>query len=52
MKLECVESIHVAQDRDRWEGGFCWYGNEHSGSVKGGEFLEYLSVLENYSAPR
>jgi hypothetical protein len=25
--------------------GFCKHDNEPSGSVKGGEFLEYLSLL-------
>jgi hypothetical protein len=31
--------IHLAQDRDRWRGS-CEHGNEPSGSIKGGEFLD------------
>ena len=33
-----IDWIHLAQDRDRWQGcGEC--GNEPSGSIKCGEFL-------------
>jgi hypothetical protein len=31
--------IDLAQDRDRWRGS-CVYGDEPSGSIKFGEFLE------------
>jgi hypothetical protein len=31
--------VELAQDRDRW-GGSCVYGDEPSGSIKCGEFLE------------
>jgi hypothetical protein len=39
--------------RIRTGGGFCEHGNEPSGSIKGGEFLDYLSdyqFLENNCA--
>jgi hypothetical protein len=35
--------------------GFCEHGNELSGPMKGGEFLDYFSdsyLLKNSSAPR
>jgi hypothetical protein len=34
--------------------GFCEHGNEHSGSIKGGEFLDCMSdywLLKKDSAP-
>jgi len=34
-----MEWIELAQDRDRW-GGICECGNEPSGSIKCGEFLD------------
>jgi hypothetical protein len=34
-----VEWIHLAEDRDQW-WAFCERGNELSGSIKGGEFLD------------
>jgi hypothetical protein len=36
---EVVDWIHVAQNRDQW----LVVGNEPSGSVKSGEFLDCLS---------
>jgi hypothetical protein len=39
-----VNPIHLAQDRGQWAGS-CQHGNEPSGSIKGGEFLDYLSDL-------
>jgi hypothetical protein len=36
---EDVDWIDLAQDRDRWRGS-CVYGDEPSGSIKCGEFLE------------
>jgi hypothetical protein len=36
---EGVDWIHLAQDRGQWGGG-CEHGNEPSGSIKGGEFLD------------
>jgi hypothetical protein len=34
----------VAQDRDQWmRRGSCEHGNEPSGSIKGVEFLDWLS---------
>jgi hypothetical protein len=36
--LEVVDWKHVAQDRT--SGGLCKHGNETSGSIKGGEFLD------------
>ena len=35
--------IDLAQDRDRL-GGTCEYGNEPSGSIKCGEFLDWLQT--------
>jgi hypothetical protein len=35
-----MDSISVAQDRDRQVAGFCECGYEPSGSIKCGEFLE------------
>jgi len=34
-----MDWIELAQDRDRWQGT-CECVNEHSGSIKCGEFLE------------
>jgi hypothetical protein len=34
-----MDWIELAQDRDRWRG-FCECGNEPSGSIKCGEFLD------------
>jgi hypothetical protein len=39
IRWEDVEWIHLAQDR-----GPCENGNEPSGSIKGGKFLEYLKL--------
>jgi hypothetical protein len=36
---ECVDWIYLTQDRDRWRA-VCGHGNESSGSIKGGEFLD------------
>jgi len=33
--------MHLTQDRDKWQT--CEHGNELSGSMGGGEFLEKLS---------
>jgi hypothetical protein len=38
-RWEFVDWIHVARDRDQWRG-CCEHGNEPSGSIKGGEFLD------------
>jgi len=35
-----VDWIELAQNRDRWRAGTCECGNEPSGSVKCGEFLD------------
>jgi hypothetical protein len=37
-----MDWIHLAQDRDKWGGGYCENGDETSGSIKCGKFLEYL----------
>jgi len=37
---EGKEWIDLAQDRDRWRAGTCECGNEPSGSIKCGEFLD------------
>jgi len=34
---EGVDWMHLAQDRDQWRAVY-EHGNEHSGSIKGGEF--------------
>jgi len=39
MGCEGVHWCHVAQELK----GSCQYGNKSSGSVKGGEFLDYMS---------
>jgi hypothetical protein len=33
--------IHLPQDKNQWPGS-CGHGNEPSGSIKGGEFLDSL----------
>jgi hypothetical protein len=38
--LECLESMYLAQDEGQPVAGSCEHGNEPSGSIKGGEFLE------------
>ena len=38
--MDCIE---LAQDRDRWRGS-CEFGNESSGSIKCGEFLDWLQT--------
>ena len=35
----CMDWIELAQGRNRWRGT-CEFGNEHSGSIKCGEFLD------------
>ena len=35
----CGDWMELAQDRDSWAGA-CEYGNELSGSIKCGEFLD------------
>ena len=35
----CMDWIDLAQGRDKW-AGTCDCGNEHSGSIKCGEFLD------------
>ena len=35
----CGDWMELAQDRDRWRA-LCEYGNELSGSIKCGEFLD------------
>jgi hypothetical protein len=42
--LQGVDWIHLAQDKGPVGGSF-EHGNEHLGSIKGGEFLDYLIVL-------
>jgi len=37
-----VDWIHLAQDRNQWRG-CCEHGKEPSGSLKGGEFVDWLS---------
>jgi hypothetical protein len=37
-----VDWIDLSHDRDRWGGGCCNRGNEPSGSIKCGEFIDYL----------
>jgi hypothetical protein len=39
IRWEGVKWIHLAQDRDQW-GGCYEHGNEPSGCIKGGEFLD------------
>ena len=39
-----MDWIGLAQDRDRWGGGSCECGNELSGSIKCGEFLDKLRI--------
>jgi hypothetical protein len=38
--MEDTDWIDLAQDRDIWRGGTCECGNESSGSIKRGEFLD------------
>jgi hypothetical protein len=38
-----VDWIHLAQDKDRWSS--CEHGDEPSGSIKCGNFLDWLSIL-------
>jgi hypothetical protein len=40
--LKDVDWIHLAQDRPTT--GSCEHGNEHSSSMKGGEFLDKLAI--------
>lgn len=43
--------VRLIQDRE----SFCEYDSEPDGSIKSGEFLDYLShikLLQNYSSPR
>ena len=35
-----MDGIDLARDADMWGEGFCEYGNERSGFIKCGEFLE------------
>jgi len=35
-----MDWIELAQDRDRWRLVICEFGNEPSGSIKCGEFLD------------
>jgi hypothetical protein len=39
---ETVECMHLALDRDQWRA-LVNTVNEPSGSIKGGEFLDYIS---------
>jgi hypothetical protein len=39
-----MDWIELAQDRDRWRAGTCECGNEPSGSIKCGEFLDWLQT--------
>jgi hypothetical protein len=39
IKWEVVGWVHLAQDKDQ-VAACCEHGNEHSGSIKGGEFLD------------
>jgi hypothetical protein len=39
IEWESVDGIRLAQDRDQWRG-LCEHGNEPSGFIKGGEFLD------------
>ena len=39
LKYEDVDRFRLTRDRKKW-GGFCQHGNEPSGFVKFGEFLE------------
>ena len=43
-KDEVMNWIDLSLDRDNWGGGSCECGNEHPGSIKFGEFLDYLST--------
>jgi hypothetical protein len=36
----CMDWIELVQGRDRWQAGTCESGNEPSGSIKCGEFLD------------
>ena len=48
-----MDWIELAQDTDRWRG-VCGRGDEHSSSMKVGEFFDCLqtsSLIMNYSAP-
>ena len=36
----CGDWMKLAHDRDMLGGGVCEYGNEHSCSIKCGEFLD------------
>jgi hypothetical protein len=38
-----MDWIHMAQDREEPVVGSCEHGNEPSGSIKGGEFLDWMS---------
>jgi hypothetical protein len=38
-RLEDVDLIHLAEERDWWRGS-CEHGNEHSGSIRDGGFLD------------
>ena len=38
-----IDWIDLAQDRDRWRT-LVECGNEHSGPIKCGEFLDYLRI--------
>ena len=40
-----VDWIDLAQDRDWWDAGSCECGNEPSGSIKCGEFLDFLKTF-------
>jgi hypothetical protein len=35
-----MDWIDLTRDRDRWRAGSCECGNEPSGSIKRGEFLD------------
>jgi len=41
-RQDVMDWIHLVLDRDQF-WGFCEHGNEPSGSLKGGEFLDWLS---------
>jgi hypothetical protein len=49
-----MDWINLAEDRDRWGGGSCKWGNKPLGSIKCREFLEWLrmfQLLRKGSAP-